>query len=116
MVLGDDDALVVGAGGDLDVDPCGSAVFACGGAGPGVVVHRVLDGGEDGAVFVTGIGVRGGWVDADVNVLCVGGSSEGDKNDENWLDQSHGWKGIRLSPLAGDFISPAAVLHMACAF
>ncbi len=44
VVLGDDDALVIGAGGDLDVD-------AAAGAGPGVVVEGVLDGGEDGEVL-----------------------------------------------------------------
>ena len=49
VVLGDDDALVIGAGGDLDVD-------ASAGAGPGVMVHGVLDGGEDGAGFR-----RRGW-------------------------------------------------------
>ena len=66
VVLGDDDALVVDAGGDLDED-------AAAGAGRrGVMVEGVLDGGEDGAVFVAGVGVRGGGVDADVDVLCVG--------------------------------------------
>jgi hypothetical protein len=64
VILRDDDALVVGAGGDLDLD-------AAAWTGPGMVVHGVLDGGEDGAVFVAG---RGGWsgrIDADVDVLCV---------------------------------------------
>ena len=65
MILRDDDALVISAGGDLDVD-------APAWTGPGVVVHCVLDGGEDGLVFVAGIGVRGGGIDADVDILCAG--------------------------------------------
>ena len=46
VVLGDDDALVVDAGGDLDEDAAGSAVRIWG--GEGVVIEGILDGGEDG--------------------------------------------------------------------
>ena len=71
VVLGDDDALVVGAGGDLDEDAAGGAVGV--GGGEGVVIEGVLDGGEDGEVLVAGVGVwcRGG--DSDVDVCCVNG-------------------------------------------
>ena len=66
VVLRDDDALVIGAGGDLDED-------SAAGTGKGVMIHGVLDGGEDDAVFVAGDGVRGGGIDADVDVLRVCG-------------------------------------------
>ena len=56
VVLGDDDALVIGAGGDLDEDAAGRAVGV--GRGEGMVVERVLDGGEGGEVLVAGVGVR----------------------------------------------------------
>ncbi len=72
VVLGDDDALVIGAGGDLDVD-------AATGTGPRVMVHGVLNGGEDGAVFVAGCGGWGGGVDADVDVLGVGEDGKQDR-------------------------------------
>ena len=45
-VLGDDDALVVGAGGDVEEEAGGAAVFAGLGAGLGCVIHGHLDGGE----------------------------------------------------------------------
>jgi hypothetical protein len=61
VVLGDDDALVVDAGDDLDDD-----AIACG--REGMVVERLLDrcvvrGAVDAA--------RPVWVDADVDVLSV---------------------------------------------
>ncbi len=52
VVLGDDDALVIDAGFDLDVD---AAVFS----GEGVVVHRHLDGG--GNSFVASMPVLTPW-------------------------------------------------------
>lgn len=64
VVRGDDDALVVCTGFDLYID---AAIFPR----PGVMIERVLDGGEDGAVFIARVGVRGGGIDADVDVLCV---------------------------------------------
>ena len=70
VVLGDDDALVVGAGDDLDEDAAGSAIGV--GRGEGVVVERVDDGGEGGEVLVAGLRVRGGRVDADMDVGGVG--------------------------------------------
>jgi hypothetical protein len=57
---------VVGAGDDLDEDAAGSAVGI--GSGEGVVVEDVLNGREDGAIFVAGCGERSGRVDADVDV------------------------------------------------
>ena len=69
VVLGDDDALVIDAGCDLDEDAAGGAVGV--GGGEGMVIEGVLDGGEDGEVFVAGVGVRGVGGDADVDVCCV---------------------------------------------
>ena len=64
MVLCDDDALLIGAGDDFYVDtPAGSR--------PGVMVQCVLDCGEDGQIFIAWVGMRGGGIDADVDVLCV---------------------------------------------
>ena len=79
VVLRDDDALVVGAGDDLDEDAAGSAVGVRG--GEWMVVERVLDGGEGGEVLVAGVGVRRVGVDADVDVLCAG---EGCGEDGGW--------------------------------
>ena len=66
VVLSDDDALVVGAGDDLDVDAAGCAVGI--GRGEGVVVECVDDGGEGGEVFVAGRGGAGGGIDADMDI------------------------------------------------
>ncbi len=66
VVLGDDDALVVGAGDDLDEGAAKGAVGVR--RGEGVVVEGVLDGREGGAIFVAGGGWRSGRIDADVDV------------------------------------------------
>jgi hypothetical protein len=75
VILGDDDAFMIGAGGDLDV-------HAAAWTGPGMVVQGILDGGEDGLVFVARVSVRRGGIDADVDVLCAGeGNSESEQNE-----------------------------------
>jgi hypothetical protein len=63
---------VIGAWGDLDVNSAART-------GEGVMIERVLDGGEDGEVLVAGVGVRGGGVDMDVDVLCMDGKGGGEE-------------------------------------
>ncbi len=94
VVLGDDDALVVGAGGDLDED-------AAAGAGEGVMVERVLDGGEDGLLFAAGLfgaGMGGAGLDADVDVLGEGGSGEEKEGEQA---ASHGENGNSVVSATG---------------
>jgi hypothetical protein len=87
VVLGDEEALVIGAGDDLDEDAAGSAIGV--GGGEGVVVEGVLNGGEDGAIFVAGCGERGSRVNADVD---VGGAEWESKSEEEGrgCDAMHG--------------------------
>ena len=66
MVLGDDDALVIGAGGDLDED-------AAAGAGEGMMVECHLDGGKFGGAFDAGFYIGR---DANMDVLRVKGDAE----------------------------------------
>ena len=75
VVLGDDDALVIGAGGDLDEDAAGRAVGTF--ARERVMVKGHLDGGEFGDGFDAGFE---DGVDAYVDVLregCGGEEEEG---------------------------------------
>jgi hypothetical protein len=79
VVLRDDDALVIGAGFDFDVDACWSSVLAGSGAGEGVMVQGHLDGGVFGGAFDAGFDVGG---DADVDVLGVGYGCEKNEGGE----------------------------------
>jgi hypothetical protein len=98
VVLGDDDALVIGARGDLDEDAAGCAVGV--GCGKGVVIECVDDGGEGGEVLIAGVGVRRGGVDADVDVGCVGGEWGGDEErDEEFFHGENEYAGLD-GPLA----------------
>ena len=74
VILGDDDALVIDAGDDLDEDAAGRAVGV--GRGEGVVVERVDDGGEGNEILVAGRGHAGRGIDADVDVGGDGGKGE----------------------------------------
>ena len=85
MVLRDDDALAVGAGGDLDEDSARRAVGI--GGGEGMVVEGVLDGGEGGAGLVAGGGGRCGGINADVD---VGRKSYGGEGWDGEKEQSEG--------------------------
>jgi hypothetical protein len=67
VVLGDDDALVIEARGNLDVDATGAAVGAL--AGEGMVVHGHLNGGKFVGGFDAGFYIGR---DADMDVLSAG--------------------------------------------
>ena len=96
VVLGNDDALVIDAGHDLDEDAAGGAVGV--GRGEGVVVEGVDDGGEGcGAVDAGG----DGGVYADVDVGGVEGKGKarasgrrrgiGTRLDPEWMMASWEW-------------------------
>ena len=72
MVLGNDDSLVIDAGDDFDIDAAGRRVAKG-------WWSRALDGGEGGEVLLAGVGVRGGGVDADVDVGREGGEGEAEQ-------------------------------------
>jgi hypothetical protein len=48
-----------------------------------MVVEGILDGGKDGEVLVTGVGMRCGGVDTDVDILCAGGRNRESEQDKN---------------------------------
>ena len=84
VVLGDDDALVIRAGNDLDEHAAGCAVGIR--RGEGMVVERVDDGGEGGEVLVAGRGGTGGGIHADVNVGCRGRGRDGE-GQKGWKEE-----------------------------
>jgi len=86
VVLGHDDALVINAGLDLDVD---AAVFPR----EGMVVHGHLDGREFGRALDAGLYSMSY---ANVDVLSDGrGSEDTGSGEKKWQDQSHRPKTIR---------------------
>ena len=95
MVLSDDDALAVGAGGDLDEDAAGCAVRV--GGGEGMVVHGHDDGAELFCALDAGLDVGG---DTDVDVGGVGGEWGGDEErDEECFHGENEYAGLD-GPLA----------------
>jgi hypothetical protein len=46
-----------------------------------MVIHSVLDGRKDGEIFIAGISVRSGWVNANVNVLRMCSEREEQKRE-----------------------------------
>jgi hypothetical protein len=88
MILRDDDAFAVGAGDDLDIDAASMS-------SEGVVVERVLHGRKGGEVLTAWINVRGGGVDADVDVDGVKREGEnehrGNEEASHWGDRRRLW-------------------------
>ena len=72
------------------------------------MIERVLDSWEDRAVFVARVGVWGGGIDADVNVLP--GSESGDEQEKRQA-RSHGGK-VSMQALVGQGFLDVAIFSV----